>query len=73
MKSLEEHRRAAYLTLRELAERADVAVRTLWRIENGDYQNLQLRTMRKVAEALGVHPAEIAEFASERDTHGDVV
>lgn len=63
MKSLEEHRKAAYLTLRELAGRADVSLRTLWRIENGDHNNLQLRTMRKIAEALGVHPSEVTEFA----------
>ena len=70
MKPLEEHRRAALLTLRELAGQADVSLRTLWRIENRQYQNLQLRTMRKIADALGVKPAEIEEFAEELGAKG---
>lgn len=65
MKTLEEHRRAAFLTLRELAGKADVAVRTIWRIENNDYQVLQPRTMRKIADALGVKPGDVSEFSKQ--------
>jgi transcriptional regulator with XRE-family HTH domain len=70
MKTLEEHRKAAYLTLRELAEKAGVALRTVWRIENGEYESLQPRTMRKIAGALGVPPSEVSEFAAEVEVGG---
>jgi DNA-binding Xre family transcriptional regulator len=50
---------------RELASKAGVAPDTIWRIEGGDYKKLRPSTMRKIAEALGVHPAEIAEFVRE--------
>lgn len=63
--SLKEHRLNSYLTLRDLASKAGVAVRTIWRIENSENKVMQISTMRKIAEALGVHPSEIAEFASK--------
>ncbi len=42
------------LTLRELAAQAGVAYRTVWRAENG--YPTEARTVRKLAEALGVEP-----------------
>ncbi len=60
--ALKELRRRAYLTTRELAAKADVTTRTLWRIESGRYNTLHPTTMRKIADALGVHPSEITEF-----------
>ena len=61
-KPLKLHREGAYMTLRELSQKAGVAVGTIWRIENHQYQKLQPRTMKALAAALGVHPSEIAEF-----------
>ncbi len=60
--SLKEHRQRAFLSTRELADKADVAPDTIWRIEGGNYKQLRPATMRKIATALGVHPSEITEF-----------
>jgi transcriptional regulator with XRE-family HTH domain len=60
--TLKQHRECAYLSTRELAAKAGVGPDTIWRIEGGDYKKLRPATMRKIAEALGVHPSEIAEF-----------
>ena len=46
------------LTQRELADRAGLTVNAISRIERGE-TNARLSTMRKLAEALGVHPSEI--------------
>ncbi len=62
---LKEHRKRAYLTTRELADKADVAYATVWRIESGKAQGHSLKTMRKIAEALGVHPNQVAEFQTK--------
>jgi transcriptional regulator with XRE-family HTH domain len=61
--TLKQHRERAYLSTRELASKAGVGADTIWRIEGGDYKKLRSSTMRKIAETLGVHPSEIAEFA----------
>lgn len=45
------------MTLRELAAKAGVAYRTVWRLENGF--PAEPPTVRKLAEALGIHPAEL--------------
>jgi DNA-binding Xre family transcriptional regulator len=62
---LKAHRDRCYLSTRELATKAGVAPDTIWRIEGGDYKKLRPSTMRKIAGALGVHPADIAEFATD--------
>ena len=59
---LKDHRHRAFLSTRELAEKADVSPDTIWRIEGGNYKQLRPATMRRIAQALGVHPAEISEF-----------
>lgn len=41
----------------ELADRASVSMATLWRIETG--RPATLETVRKLAEALGVTPADL--------------
>lgn len=48
-------RERALLTQQELADRAGVGLTTLNRIEN-DRAEPQFRTIRKLAEALGVDP-----------------
>jgi len=55
---LKELRRERVLSLRELEERSGVSYNTIWRIEDGR-QGAHPRTIRKLAEALGVQPAEL--------------
>jgi transcriptional regulator with XRE-family HTH domain len=55
-------RRAQLLTSQQLAERAGVSPVTVWRIEAGATKYTQVRVMRRIAEALGIRPEEIAEF-----------
>ncbi len=55
---LRELRRQRVLSLRELEERSGVSYNTIWRIEDGR-QGAQPRTIRKLAEALGVEPHEL--------------
>ena len=59
---LREARLRNFLSIRELASRAGVATRTIVQIEQGR-QEPTYKTARKVAEALGMPPAEIDEFA----------
>ena len=55
---LKELRREQVLSLRELEEKSGVSYNTIWRIEAGR-QGAQQRTIRKLAEALGVEPVEL--------------
>jgi transcriptional regulator with XRE-family HTH domain len=56
------HRRV--LTVRELAAKAGVAFATISRIENG--QRAEARTIRKLAVALDIEPAELMEPEGEQ-------
>ena len=58
MERLKELRRARVLSLRELEERSGVSYNSIWRIEDGR-QGAHPRTVRKLAEALGVKPSEL--------------
>ena len=58
---LREARLAAGLTAHALAARAGVATATVLRIEREDGRPLP-RTARRLADALGLPPSEIAEF-----------
>jgi transcriptional regulator with XRE-family HTH domain len=55
---LKELRRVQVLSLRELEQRSGVSYNTIWRIEDGR-QGAHPRTVRKLAEALGVKPSEL--------------
>jgi transcriptional regulator with XRE-family HTH domain len=55
---LKELRRERVLSLRELEELSGVSYNTIWRIEDGR-QGAHPRTVRKLAEALDVHPSEL--------------
>jgi transcriptional regulator with XRE-family HTH domain len=55
---LKELRRERVLSLRELEERSGVSYNTIWRIEDGR-QGAHPRTVRKLAESLGVKPSEL--------------
>ena len=58
MERLKELRRERVLSLRELEERSGVSYNTIWRIEDGR-QGAHPRTVRKLAEALGVEPSDL--------------
>ena len=55
---LRELREECVLSLRELEEMSGVSYSTIWRIEDGR-QGAHPRTVRKLAEALGVRPSEL--------------
>jgi transcriptional regulator with XRE-family HTH domain len=55
---LRDLRRERVLSLRELEEKSEVSYNTIWRIEAGR-QGAHPRTIRKLAEALGVDPKEL--------------
>ena len=55
---LKELWRERVLSLRELEERSGVSYNTIWRIEDGR-QGAHPRTVRKLADALGVQPSEL--------------
>jgi transcriptional regulator with XRE-family HTH domain len=55
---LKELRRERVLSLRELEERSGVSYNTIWRIEDGR-PGAHPRTVRKLADALGVDPSEL--------------
>jgi transcriptional regulator with XRE-family HTH domain len=55
---LRELRREQVLSLRELEEKSGVSYNTIWRIEDGR-QGAHPRTIRKLADALGVRPSEL--------------
>jgi transcriptional regulator with XRE-family HTH domain len=57
---LKELRRERVLSLRELEERSGVSYNTIWRIEDGR-QGAHPRTVRKLADALGVQPSELIQ------------
>jgi transcriptional regulator with XRE-family HTH domain len=54
-------RRRAALTQTELAEKAGVGVATIARIETGEITEPRVSTLRKLADALGVTPADLLE------------
>jgi transcriptional regulator with XRE-family HTH domain len=55
---LKELRRERVLSLRELEQRSGVSYNTIWRLEDGR-QGAHPRTVRKLADALGVQPSEL--------------
>jgi HTH-type transcriptional regulator, competence development regulator len=55
---LKELRRERVLSLRELEEKSGVSYNTIWRLEDGR-QGAHPRTIRKIADALGVEPGEL--------------
>jgi transcriptional regulator with XRE-family HTH domain len=59
---LKELRRERVLSLRELEEKSGVSYNTIWRIEDGR-QGAHPRTVRKLADALGIDPYELIKGA----------
>ena len=58
LRRLREIRERQFLTQAELAKRSGIAEMTISRLELGRHP-ARLTTARKLAEALGVHPAEL--------------
>ncbi len=58
MARLRELRKQRVLSMRELEERSGVSYNTIWRLENG-LTGAQPRTIRRLAEVLGVEPHEL--------------
>ncbi len=58
MERLKELRREQVLSLRELEQKSGVSYNTIWRLEDGR-QGAHPRTVRKLAQALGVEPKEL--------------
>jgi transcriptional regulator with XRE-family HTH domain len=61
-RSFGEVRRRQLLTVRDLSEKAGVSSKTVMDIEHGKSLP-QLKTIRKLAEALEVDPLAVEEFA----------
>lgn len=55
---LREHRERAFLSLQELADKADLTKQAVLRLEQGK-TSAQPRTVRRLAAALGVEPAAL--------------
>ena len=60
MRRLRELRRQKVLSMRELEEISGVSYNTIWRLETGK-TGAQPRTIRRIAAALGVDPAELVK------------
>jgi transcriptional regulator with XRE-family HTH domain len=57
-------RERRYLTQRELAEKAGVSADTIVKLEQDRWEP-RLRTIRKLAQALDVHPDELSGFGRD--------
>lgn len=67
--TLKEARAARLLTMRELAEKAGVAPSSIYLIERGQSVP-RFAMIRKIAAALDMNPADIAEFAAAIEERG---
>jgi transcriptional regulator with XRE-family HTH domain len=64
VEKLKELREARALSLRELANEAGVGHNTIYRIEHGQ-TNVLPRTVRRLAQALGVKPSELMKRSGD--------
>lgn len=60
---LRELREMRVLSMRDLEERSGVSYHTVWRLEN-EKSGAHPRTIRRLAEALGVDPADLRKGSS---------
>ena len=58
---VKELRAERVMSLRELSEVAGVSKDTIWRLESGTSTNAHPSTIRKLAKALSVEPAELTK------------
>ena len=62
---LKKVRRRAMLTQEQLAEKSGVGITTINRIETGAVKDPHFSTLRKLARALEVDPAELVRLTQE--------
>ena len=62
---VKELRAERVMSLRELSEIAGVSKDTIWRLESGTSTNAHPSTIRKLAKALGVEPAELTKRSAD--------
>lgn len=58
LRGLKQHREGAMVSQRELAKKSGVTQSTIWDLENLG-RGAHPRTVRKLADALGVTPADL--------------
>lgn len=63
-------REERFLSPSELAEKAGISRNTLYRIESGQYAAYP-RTVRKLADALGVQPTALVSMEELRTSRGN--
>lgn len=71
MPKMELLRRRRMLTQHELAAESGVSQGTIARIESGARVGVRFKTMKALADALGVQPAEVDEFRPRLGLNGD--
>ena len=69
MPTLKQHRLRKVWTIRDLAAHAGVSQQSVVNGEAG--RPLRLATMKKIAEALGVDPWDVTEFAATLEAMGE--
>ncbi|CAN5521555.1 hypothetical protein BH23CHL2_BH23CHL2_07760 [soil metagenome] len=62
MRSLREWRKLRLLSIRDVAEAADLSTKTIFDAEHGNTRPT-LQTMRRLCAALNVEPGQVEEFA----------
>jgi len=70
MRKLREHRRARFISIEDLAVKAGVSTKTIVDTELGRTRP-KFRTIRKISGALGLDPADVAEFAAAVEGEGE--
>jgi transcriptional regulator with XRE-family HTH domain len=63
-------REERFLSMAELADKAGISKNTLFRVETGNYSAIP-RTVRKIAEALGVEPGALVTPEELRELRGN--
>ena len=67
-KSLNEYRLEGYMDVTDFVAFLGIATHTYYSALNRE--GIRLATMRRIAEKLGVHPSEIAEFVPKERPEG---
>jgi plasmid maintenance system antidote protein VapI len=63
---LNEYREERYMSINEFVKFLGISAHTFYAAVEG--RRLHMRTMRKIAEKLGVHPSEIEEFVRKQSS-----
>lgn len=63
--TLKEQRHLVHLNVEELARMSGVSAGTIRRIERGDFKQINQDTVRKICNALKVHPHDVSQFMAQ--------